>query len=137
MAHSYTGSNPALLADKVVRECYLILIRVSAELTLHYNDSSWDIEYPGGVIWTGAGDAIRVELPEEDATLAANPCTIYLSATNPALTSLVLSTPMTNALVQVYHGLFSSSYILIGGPALAFSGLWSHAELVNLDDEDA
>jgi hypothetical protein len=137
VGHNYTGSNPALLTDKVVRECYLILIRVSAELTLRYNDSSWDLEHPASVWWTGAGDAIRVELPEEDATLAANPCTIYLSSTNPALTSLVLSTPMTNALVQVYHGLFTPDYILVGGPALAFSGLWSHAELVNLDDEDA
>ena len=137
MGRSYTPTQVLLLDQRIVIRCELIEIIFDAETILRYNTSQWDLVY-GADTFFGVGDAIRVQLPEEDATLAANPCTIYLSSTNSALTSFVLSTPMTNRIVNVYDAIFDpATYQIFGAPLQEFSGFWSHAELVNLPNEDA
>lgn len=125
---------PLLDAKHVVHTEFVYADLVAGQV--RYNTSQWDIDW-GGFTWLKAGTLLRIEWPDEDLTLAANPLTIYLSGVTPTMTSLGLSTPVNGYPLSIWHGLFNTStYQLVGTPVLDFSGRLSNITLINASNEN-
>lgn len=114
------SSQQAAVASRYVRPIYLLQL-VFDDATLFFHTGVGTFIWNGDT-YTGAGNLLTIDLPEETTDIAAREATFSLSGIPDSILAVALNENYSGRPVKVWYGFLDNAGALIGSPVQEFAG---------------